>query len=113
MTSEWASDAKVPKYFPVANDVAERLGKKMNGYPGSLLPEVLFHLTSTAHILGGCPMGETPEDGVIDPKGRLFGYDDFYVADGSIIPANLSVNPSLTITALSEWVMSHIPNKLR
>ncbi len=113
ITSEWASDSKVPKYFPVANDVAKRLGEKMNGYPGSLLPEVLFHLTSTAHILGGCPMGETPEDGVIDPKGRLFGYDNFYVADGSIIPANLSVNPSLTITALSEWVMSHIPDKPR
>jgi cholesterol oxidase len=83
----------------------------MDGIPGSLLPEVLFSLTSTAHILGGCPMGENPDEGVIDPYGRLFGYDHIYVADGSIIPANLSVNPSLTITALSEWVMNHIPAK--
>jgi cholesterol oxidase len=48
---------------------------------------------------------------VIDSQGRLFGYDNFYVADGSIVPVNLSVNPSLTITALSEWVMSHVPAK--
>lgn len=109
--SEWSSEATVPKFFPVANDVAQRLAGKMDGIPGSLLPEVLFHLTSTAHILGGCPMGENPEEGVIDPYGRLFGYDNFYIADGSIIPANLSVNPSLTITALSEWVMSHVPAK--
>jgi cholesterol oxidase len=109
--SEWSSKAKVPKFFPVANETAQRLAEKMDGIPGSLLPEVLFHLTSTAHILGGCPMGESPEEGVIDPNGRLFGYDNIYVADGSIIPANLSVNPSLTITALSEWVMSHIPER--
>jgi cholesterol oxidase len=109
--SEWSTQSKVPKYFPVANDVAKRLAKKMDGVPGSLLPEVLFHLTSTAHILGGCPMGEKPEEGVIDPYGRVFGYHDFYVTDGSIIPVNLSVNPSLTITALSEWVMSHVPAK--
>jgi cholesterol oxidase len=109
--SKWSSEAKVPKFFPVANDTAERLAQKMDGIPGSLLPEVLFHLTSTAHILGGCPMGESPEEGVIDPHGRLFGYENFYIADGSIIPVNLSVNPSLTITALSEWVMSHVPAK--
>ncbi len=83
----------------------------MDGIPQSLLPEVLLNLTSTAHILGGCPMGETVEEGVIDPRGRVFGYEDFYVCDGSIVPANLSVNPSLTITALAEWVCSHIPEK--
>jgi cholesterol oxidase len=109
--SEWSSDAKVPKFFPVANDAAERLAEKMDGIPSSLLPEVVFHLTSTAHILGGCPMGGSPSEGVIDPYGRVFGYENLYIADGSIIPANLSVNPSLTITALSEWVMSHIPAK--
>jgi cholesterol oxidase len=56
-------------------------------------------------------MGESPDEGVIDPHGRVFGYENFYVADGSMIPVNLSVNPSLAITALSEWVMSHIPAK--
>jgi cholesterol oxidase len=111
LDSGWDSGARVPKYFPVAQEVATRLGEKMNGDPQSVLPEVWFGLTSTAHILGGCPMGETPDEGVIDRHGRVFGYDDFYIADGSIIPVNLSVNPSLTITALSEWVMSHVPDK--
>ena len=111
LTSEWSTNSRVPKYFPVANDVAQRLAEKMDGIPQSLLPEVLLNLTSTAHILGGCPMGETAEEGVIDPRGRVFGYKDFYICDGSIVPANLSVNPSLTITALAEWVCSHIPDK--
>ncbi|MCA8989720.1 MAG: hypothetical protein KDA78_18880, partial [Planctomycetaceae bacterium] len=70
-----------------------------------------FNLSTTAHILGGCPMGRSAEEGVIDKHGRLFGYENFYVADGSIIPVNLSVNPSLTILALSEWIMSHIPRR--
>jgi cholesterol oxidase len=81
----------------------------MDGDPGGGWGEVLFNLTSTAHILGGCPMGADPSQGVIDKYGRVFGYDRFYVADGSIVPVNLSVNPSLTICALSEWFMSHIP----
>ena len=75
--------------------------------------EVVFNLSTTARILGGCPMGQDPNDGVIDKHGQLFGYENFYVADGSIIPVNLSVNPSLTILALSEWIMSHVtPNQL-
>jgi cholesterol oxidase len=111
LTSEWSTDSRVPKYFPVANDVAQRLAEKMDGIPQSLLPEVVLNLTSTAHILGGCPMGETAEEGVIDVHGKVFGYDNIYVCDGSIVPANLSVNPSLTITALAEWVCSHIPAK--
>lgn len=107
--SVWESDAKVPKYFPQANALAERLAEKMEGDACSSLPEVALNLTSTAHILGGCPMGQDASDGVIDKYGRLFGYDNFYVADGSVVPVNLSVNPSLTITALSEWIMSHVP----
>ena len=109
--SEWASEDPVPKYFPIGNQTAQRLADKMGGDGQSVLPEVLFNLTSTAHILGGCPMGEDAEKGVIDAQGRVHGYDNFYIADGSIIPVNLSVNPSLTITALAEWVMSHVSDK--
>ncbi len=109
--SKWNSTEKVPKYIPVANAVAERLASKMNGDASGTIPEVIFNLSTTAHILGGCPMGKDKNDGVIDNCGRLFGYQNFYVADGSIIPANLSVNPSLTILALSEWIMSHVPQK--
>jgi cholesterol oxidase len=109
VTSVWDSSQRVPKFFPVANQVAEKLAQKMDGDASSNFPEVVLNLTSTAHILGGCPMGRDAGEGVIDNQGRLFGYDNFYVADGSIIPVNLSVNPSLTITALSEWVMSKVP----
>ena len=56
-------------------------------------------------------MARKPAEGVCDAGGRVFGYDDMYVADGSIVPANLGVNPSLTITALGEYVMSGIPDK--
>jgi cholesterol oxidase len=101
----------VPVYIPIANNIAERMAVKMDGIPQSGLIEVLFNKASTAHILGGCPIGLTPDDGVVDPKSRLFGYDDFYVIDGSIIPANLGVNPSLTITAMAEHAMSHVPPK--
>jgi cholesterol oxidase len=111
LSSIWDSTARVPKYYPAANEMAQRLAEKMGGDPSSNLPEVVFNVTSTAHILGGCPMGNNADEGVIDSQGRLFGYDNFYVADGSIVPVNLSVNPSLTITALSEWVMSHVPAK--
>ncbi len=109
--SVWDSPDKVPKYFPIANEVAERLAEKMDGHASSGLPEVLLNLTSTAHILGGCPMGANAAEGVIDKQGRVFGYDNFYIADGSIVPVNLSVNPSLTITALAEWVASGIAGK--
>ena len=111
VNSVWQSDEAVPKHFPVANDAASRLAAKMDGYPGSTLPEVLFNLTSTAHILGGCPMGADATEGVIDRYGRAFGYDNFYIADGSVVPVNLSVNPSLTICALAEWIASHIERK--
>jgi len=107
----WDSTAKVPKYFPLANQAAERLAEKMQGDPWSGVGEVLFNTTSTAHILGGCPMGASGAEGVIDKLGRVFHYDNLYVVDGSIVPVNLSVNPSLTICALGEWVMDHVPAK--
>ncbi len=111
LDTEWQSSEKVPKYFPIANEVAQRLADKMDGDPASGWSEVLFNTTSTAHILGGCPMGADSSQGVIDKLGRVFGYDNLYVADGSVVPVNLSVNPSLTICALAEWTMSHVPAK--
>jgi len=111
LDSDWYSTEKVPKYLPVANDMAQRLADRMQGDPASSLPEVLLGLTSTAHVLGGCTMGRDASEGVVDRYGRLFHYDNFYVADGSVVSANLRVNPSLTITALGEWIMSHVPPK--
>jgi cholesterol oxidase len=68
-------------------------------------------IPTTAHILGGCPMGDAPENGAIDHRHRLFGYEGLWVIDGSAVSANIGVNPSLTITALAERAMTFIPEK--
>ncbi len=83
----------------------------MQGDPKGSWFEVLMDAPSTAHILGGCVMGESAEKAVVDPQGRIFGYPNLYVADGSIVPVNLNVNPSWTITALAEYILSQIPQK--
>jgi cholesterol oxidase len=62
--------------------------------------------------MGGCVMSDSPENGVIDHKGQIFGYKNLYVADGSIVPANLGVNPSLTITAMAEYILDQVPEKI-
>ena len=104
---------RAPVYIPVANETAQRLAKKMDGIPLSNIVETTLNSSATAHILGGCCMGSSPETGVVNHKGELFGYKNLLVADGSVVPANLGVNPSLTITALSEYIMEQIPEKTR
>ncbi|MEE8341901.1 MAG: GMC family oxidoreductase [Candidatus Neomarinimicrobiota bacterium] len=111
INSNWHTDEKVPSYIPIANDFAKRFASKVNGAAFSVLPEVLFDTSSTAHILGGCIMADSAENGVINYKGKIHGYDNLYVIDGSIVPANLGVNPSLTITALAEYIMDQIQQK--
>lgn len=102
---------RAPSYIPIANEVTKRLAEKMDGIPLSSFPEAAANAMTTAHILGGCCMGESPEKGVVNFKGEVFGYPNLYVADGSVVPANLGVNPSLTITALSEYIMDQMPTK--
>ncbi len=102
---------KVPSYIPIGQEALYRYAKKVNGVPQNAFTEVAFGLSSTAHILGGCPMGRNASEGVVDEKFRVHGYDNFYILDGSIMPCNLGVNPSLTITALSEYAMDQIPEK--
>ncbi len=99
----------IPSYIPVANQVARELARELDGFPSSTLNEVLLDTSTTAHILGGCAMAGTPERGVIDGNGEVFGHPGLYVMDGSIIGANLGVNPSLTITALSERIAARFP----
>lgn len=105
------SGEKVPSYIPIGQEVLYKYAAKVNGVPQNAFSEVVFGLASTAHILGGCPMGKTKEEGVVNEKFEAHGYKNFYILDGSIVPCNLGVNPSLTITALSEYAMSHIPVK--
>jgi choline dehydrogenase-like flavoprotein len=66
------------------------------------------NIPSTAHILGGAVIGASPETGVLDARQRVFGYEHLLVCDGAAIPANVGVNPSLTITALAEHAMSRL-----
>lgn len=100
---------KVPTYIPAANEFALKFAQMTGGTAMSMVPEILFDVPGTAHCLGGCIIASSPERGVIDQRHRVFGYKNMYVCDGSVVGANLGVNPSLTITALSERAMSHIP----
>jgi cholesterol oxidase len=100
---------KVPTYIPAANDFAEKFARMAGGTAMSMLPEILFNVPSTAHCLGGCIIAATAADGVVDSRHRVFGYQNMYVCDGSVVAANLGVNPSLTITALAERAMGFIP----
>lgn len=111
VTTENDQAQRNPSYIPAANAAAKNIARKLDGVPQSAINEVLLDVPTTAHILGGCPMGRDRDSGVIDHAGRVFGYPGLYVADGSMIGANLGVNPSLTITALAEYAMSHVPPK--
>ncbi|MGK5085448.1 GMC family oxidoreductase [Bdellovibrionota bacterium FG-1] len=102
---------RVPSYIPIGHQVARAFAKKVGGIPQSALNEVVLSIPTTAHILGGCGIGASPKTGVIDQNHQVFGYPGLYICDGSTIPANLGVNPSLTITALTERAMSRIPKK--
>ena len=110
LSSSWQTSS-IPSYIPEANHAAAALAKKINGRPSNAITEVLFNMPLSAHLLGGCVMGENADKGVIDKECRAFGYENLYIIDGSAVSANLGVNPSLTITALAEYAMSKIPDK--
>jgi cholesterol oxidase len=101
--------APPPAYIPAAHLVAERMAARTGGVAIGSITEALLDVPLTAHILGGCPMGKDPSDGVIDRDHQVFGYPGLYVCDGSAVSANLGVNPALTICALTEHAMSKIP----
>lgn len=98
-------------FIPQANDFTEKMAEKFNGVAITSITEIALNVPTTAHILGGASMGADASEGVIDARNHVFGYKNMLVCDGSMIGANLGVNPSLTITALSEHAMSHIPAK--
>lgn len=102
---------KVPAYIQVGQEVMERYAAKTKGISQNILLEVLFDRPTTAHILGGCPMSESKEKGVVDNTLKVHGYPHFYITDGSVVQGNIGVNPSLTITAMAEYSMSLIPQK--
>ncbi len=111
LVSERDVSQPIPAIIEAGRDVLERFAAKMDGIPQGPINEILLNTPSTAHILGGCGIGHSEVDGVIDVNHAVFNYPGMYVADGSVIPANLGVNPSLTITAMAERAMSKIPKK--
>jgi len=102
---------RIPAMIPAAQEATRLAAHHANAVPKNVITEVLFNMGFTAHILGGCAIGPDPERGVIDGRNRVYGHDGLFVVDGSMIPANLGVNPSLTITAMAEHAMSHVPAK--
>ncbi|GAA1068909.1 GMC family oxidoreductase [Kitasatospora nipponensis] len=110
LTSRQGHGAPNPTWIPAAEQAAQALAAEINGFAGSTVGEV-FDIPLTAHFIGGCPIGDSAEHGVVDPYQRLYGYPGISVVDGSTISANLGVNPSLTITAQAERAMSMWPNK--
>lgn len=110
LSSKNDSSTPNPTWIPEANDVAKRIAKNYGGIAGGNIGN-LIGSPFTAHFSGGCVIGVTKEEGVIDPYHRVWGYPTLHILDGSTITANLGVNPSLTITAQAERAMSFWPNK--
>jgi len=104
------SKGKSPTAFlPKAHELAKKHAKLIGGKSLTSFTETITGIPSTAHILGGAVMGKDSSNGVINKDNKVFGYENMYICDGSMISANLGVNPSLTITAISERAMSKIP----
>jgi cholesterol oxidase len=97
--------------MPLARELSETTAEELQGSPFVIATEAVLGTPLTAHILGGCVIGRTADEGVIDKDQKLFGYENLYVCDGSAVSANPGVNPALTITAMTERVMETIPDK--
>lgn len=94
-----------------SHELARDMAKRTNGIALGSIGENLLGLPTTAHILGGAPIGRDASEGVVDENFQIHNYPGMYIIDGSIMPANPGVNPSLTITALAEYAMSKVPVK--
>jgi cholesterol oxidase len=111
IVSERDKDCPVPPRINVAHKITRDFADRTDGIPAGSISESLLNMETTAHILGGCVFGKNAKEGVIGLDCQVHNYPGIYVIDGSIIPANPGVNPSLTITALAEYAMSLIPPK--
>jgi cholesterol oxidase len=111
LQSETPSGKSAPAYIPEANLAAREFARVSDGIPHNSLIESLLNMSVTAHILGGCSIGADPGEGVVDPHHEVYGYPGLFVVDGAAIPANVGVNPSLTITAMAERAMGLISAK--
>jgi cholesterol oxidase len=111
LVTQTDSEHTIPGKIDIGHQVTRTFAEKTNGAPAGTINEGLLNIPMTAHILGGCPFGMNDREGVIDLSCQVHNYPGMYVVDGSIVPANPGVNPSLTITALAEYALSQIPPK--
>ncbi len=110
LTSKQGDGEPNPTWIPAGNEAARLLSKRIEGLPGGNLGD-LISAPMTAHFVGGCAIGDSPQTGVIDPYHRVYGHPGLHIVDGAAVSANLGVNPSLTITAQAERAMALWPNK--
>ena len=110
LRSRHSAGTPPPVHIPVVEDFVDRVAKKMDSGEGAVLFEVI-NRNASAHFIGGIPIGDSSESGAVDPYQRAFGQPGLHVMDGSVMPANPGVNPSLLITSLAERSMSLWPNK--
>jgi cholesterol oxidase len=109
LQTERDPERPIPTFIPVANQFAAWLAKRTGGVAQTALMDAVANLSTTAHVLGGAVIGADASTGVVDARQRVFGYENLLVCDGSVVPANVGVNPSLTITAMAEHALSHVP----
>jgi cholesterol oxidase len=109
LVSEAEPGSTVPGHIAIGHAVARRMAARTGGIAAGSLSEGLFSIPTTAHLLGGCSFGRNGEDGVVGLDCQVHNYRGLYVVDGSIIPANPGVNPSLTIAAFAEYAASLVP----
>ena len=111
LVSERDEKRPIDAFVERAHRITRMLTRKVDSNPLGMVNERLLNIPGTAHFMGGVPFGENAEDGVVDLNFEVHNYPGLYVVDGSIIPANPGVNPSLTITALAEYAMDLIPQR--
>ena len=109
LNSQSSNGEKIPSHIPIGEETAKTIIHKKGGVAMTTYMDAIFGISSTAHILGGACIGKNLESGVIDENFEVFNYPGMYVIDGTVVPSNLGVNPSLTITALAEYAMSRFP----
>jgi cholesterol oxidase len=109
LTTEQDPEKPNPTYIDAANRSAAWLAEQTGGTAQSIMLEALGNIPMTAHILGGAVIGHDADAGVVDANNRVFGYENLMICDGSTMPANPGVNPSLTITAIAEHAMAAVP----
>ncbi|OPX09974.1 GMC family oxidoreductase [Gordonia sp. i37] len=98
-----------PRWIPEGHKAVRAAARRIDGDPGGSILD-LVDIPMTAHFLGGCAIGDDPDDGVVDAYHRAFGHLGLHIVDGSTVSANLGVNPSLTVTAQAERAMAFWPN---